>query len=85
MTDPQRSDVVHTDAGLLHVSEVEEGADNPVLHHLSVYKTRALMLDESRVEQRARDLHAANSYAEWESLSETDRELWRHMARLELC
>ena len=42
-------------------------------------------LDLSRVERRARELHAATSYAEWGSLSDTDQELWRHMARLDLC
>jgi hypothetical protein len=85
MTEPSGPDVVHTDSGLLHLSEEEQASDNPVLHHLSVYKTRARMLSDLRVEQKARELHAANSYAEWETLADGDQELWRHMARLELC
>ncbi|MGY1617227.1 hypothetical protein ACI797_10855 [Geodermatophilus sp. SYSU D00691] len=69
MTDPQQRDEGH----------------NPVVHHVSVYKTRARMLDEKRVDRRARQLQEANSYDDWDGLSEGDKELWRHMARLELC
>jgi hypothetical protein len=87
MTDPRQPDVVQTASGLLHVSEVEEErvSDNPVIHHISVYRTRARMMSDARVEQRAREMHAASSYTEWDSLSDTDQELWRHMARIELC
>ncbi|WP_448626625.1 hypothetical protein [Geodermatophilus sp. URMC 64] len=87
MTDPRQPDVVQTNSGFLHLSEVEEPqvSANPVIHHMSVYKTRARMMSDSRVEQRAREMHAASSYTEWESLSDTDQELWRHMARVELC
>jgi hypothetical protein len=87
MTDDRhRSDVVQTATGFLHVSEVDEErvSANPVVHHMSVYKTRARMMDESRVEQKARQLQAASSYADWSGLSDDDKELWRHMARLEL-
>jgi hypothetical protein len=85
MTDPNASDVVQTSNGLLHLSETEKASANPVVHHLSVYKTRARMLSDDRVEKKARDLHAANSYTDWDALSNDDKELWRHMARLELC
>ena len=87
MTDPRhRSEVVQTTTGFLQVSQVDEElvSDNPVVHHLSVYKTRARMVDESRVEQKARQLHASSSYADWDGLSDDDKELWRHMARLEM-
>jgi hypothetical protein len=84
MTDPSRPEVVQTDTGFLQVSAEEQVSDNPVVHHVAVYKTRARMVDEARVERRAQELHAASSYAEWESLSQTDQELWRHMARLDL-
>jgi hypothetical protein len=85
MTDPSRPDVVQTDNGLLQVSQVDGEATNPVVHHLSVFKTRARMLSDASVERKARELHAANSYTDWEGLSDGDKELWRHMARLELC
>jgi hypothetical protein len=85
MIDNSSASVVETSNGLLQVSEEEKGSANPVIHHLSVYKTRARMLSDGRVEQKARELQAANSYADWAGLSENDRELWRHMARLELC
>ena len=85
MIDRSGADVVQTSSGLLQVSEEERGSDNPVIHHLSVYKTRARMLNDGRVEKKARELQAANSYADWAGLSEDDKELWRHMARLELC
>ncbi|NYJ05029.1 hypothetical protein [Petropleomorpha daqingensis] len=79
------ANVVQTSNGLLQVSEEEKGSANPVIHHLSVYKTRARMLSDDRVEKKARELHAANSYTDWAALSDDDKELWRHMARLELC
>ena len=82
MTDPN---VLHTSNGLLQVTEGEKTSANPVIHHLSVYKTRARMLSDDRVEKKARDLQAANSYSDWNTLSDDDKELWRHMARLELC
>jgi hypothetical protein len=85
MTDHSAREVVQTDNGLLHLSEQERTPENPVVHHLSIYKTRARMLSDVRVEHKAKQLHAANSYTEWDGLSDDDKELWRHMARLELC
>jgi hypothetical protein len=41
-------------------------------------------LHEDLVERHARELHARASYDCWNGLSETDQELWRHMARLDL-
>jgi hypothetical protein len=84
MFDHSGADVVETSNGLLQVYEEEKGSANPVIHHLSVYKTRARLLSDGRVEKKARELHAANSYADWDGLSDDDKELWRHMARLEL-
>ena len=85
MSDQGAANVVQTSNGLLQVSEQEKASANPVVHHLSVYKTRARMLSDVRVEKKAQQLHAANSYTEWDGLSDGDKELWRHMARLELC
>jgi len=87
MTEPRpRSEVVQTTGGFLQVSQMDDErvSDNPVVHHLSVYKTRARMVDGTRVELKARQLQAASSYADWDGLSDDDKELWRHMARLEL-
>jgi len=36
------------------------------------------------VERHARELHARASYDCWNSLGDSDQELWRHMARLDL-
>ncbi|WP_369137284.1 hypothetical protein [Modestobacter versicolor] len=36
------------------------------------------------VDRHARELHARASYDCWNGLSDTDQELWRHMARLDL-
>jgi len=83
--DRSSADVVQTSNGLLQLSEEEKASDNPVVHHLSVYKTRARMLSDERVDQKAREMQAANSYTDWDALSDDDKELWRHMARLELC
>ena len=85
MSDHSAAKVVQTSNGVLQLSEEEAGAANPVIHHLSVYKTRARMLSDDRVEKKAREMQAANSYADWAGLSEGDKELWRHMARLDLC
>ena len=85
MTDPSASSVVHTSNGLLHLSDEPTASANPVVHHVSVYRTRARMLGDGRVEKKARELHAANSYTDWGALSDGDKELWRHMARLDLC
>lgn len=71
--------------GSAHVSQDGRGAANPVVHHLSVLKTRARMLDAGQVERKAQQLLAANSFDDWDDLSDSDRELWLHMARLDLC
>ncbi|WP_040337613.1 hypothetical protein [Candidatus Blastococcus massiliensis] len=84
MTQPERDDVQHVPGGFAHISEEEQVGGNPVVHHLAVYKTRARMIDDSRVERRARELQAASSFDDWDGLSGDDRELWRHMARLDL-
>lgn len=87
MDQPQQDDVRQLSGGFVHLSEEQQDqvSENPVVHHLSVYKTRALMLDSARVEREAQQLQAANSYDDWADLSDDDKELWRHMARLELC
>jgi hypothetical protein len=85
LTDHSAPDVVQTSNGLLHLSETENGTVNPVVQHLSVYRTRARRLSDDRVEKKARELQAAGSYTDWDGLSDHDKELWRHMARLELC
>ena len=41
-------------------------------------------LHDDLVERHARELHARASYDCWNGLSDTDQELWRHMARLDL-
>ena len=85
MNHAEPDDVRQVPGGFAHISEEEEQvAVNPVVHHLSVYKTRARMVDDSRIERRAKDMQAANSYDDWDGLSDDDKELWRHMARLEL-
>jgi hypothetical protein len=85
MTDQGASSVVQTSNGVLHLSEEEDAAANPVVQHVSIYRTRARTLGDGRVENRARELQAASSYIAWDGLSDDDKELWRHMARLELC
>jgi hypothetical protein len=41
-------------------------------------------LHDDLVERHARELHSRASYDCWNGLSDTDQELWRHMARLDL-
>jgi hypothetical protein len=82
----QHDDVRQLPGGVAHLSEGQQEpvSANPVVHHVAVYKTRARMLDESRVEREARKLQSASSYDDWDGLTDDDRELWRHMARLQL-
>ena len=63
MIDPSASNVVHTSNGLLQLSEEEKASANPVVHHLSVYKTRARMRSDARVEKKARELHTPTGTA----------------------
>lgn len=85
MNQPQRDDVRQLPGGVARFSEEEQQVDdNPVVHHVAVFQTRARMLDDSRVERRARELQAANSFDDWDGLPTDDQELWRHMARLDL-
>ena len=85
MTHAHQHDVRQFPYGFIGPSEELRQGDNPVVHHLAVFKTRARMLDDSRVERKAQELQAASSYDDWDGLSDEDQELWRHMARLELC
>ena len=82
---PQHPDEQQVPGGIVAITHGDQEHDNPVVHHLSVFKTRARMLSDSRVESKAQQLQAASSYDDWESLSDTDKELWRHMARVDLC
>ena len=85
VTDQQHHDVQQIPGGFITVAQQDQEHDNPVVHHLSVFKTRARILGDSRVEAKAQQLQAANSYDDWEGLSDADKELWRHMARLDPC
>jgi hypothetical protein len=82
---PQHPDEQQVPGGIVAITQEDQKHDNPVVHHLSVFKTRARMLGDSRVEAKAQQLQAASSYDDWEGLSDADKELWRHMARLDLC
>lgn len=84
MNEAERNDVRQVPGGFAQISQ-EQVDRNPVVHHVAVFKTRARLVDDSRVERKARELQAANSFDDWDGLSENDQELWRHMARLELC
>ncbi|TKJ23395.1 hypothetical protein [Blastococcus sp. CCUG 61487] len=84
MTRPRPDHARQLPGGFAEISEEEQEDPNPVIQHLAVFKTRARMVDDSRVENRAREMHAANSFEDWDHLSSDDQELWRHMARLDL-
>ncbi len=58
---------------------------NPVAATIQSYraKTRG-WLDDGTVEWQAKRLHAESSFTPWERLSETDKEVWYYLARLEL-
>jgi hypothetical protein len=63
----------------------DEERVNPVAFAIHSYKDRTRgKLAEGMVERRAQELHAEDSFAPWSSLTEVDKELWCHMARVEL-
>ena len=56
-----------------------------VSHTVVAYAARVrYRVSDEAVEQRAQQMHAASSYDCWNSLSDRDQELWRHMARMDL-
>ena len=58
---------------------------NPVAATISSYKEKTRgRIAEDMVVRRAMKLHADSSFASWDSISEVDRELWCHLARMEL-
>lgn len=64
---------------------VEEQWVNPVAFTIQAYRDRTRgRLSEDSIEWRAKRLHAENSFAEWDKLTELDKELWCHMARVQL-
>ena len=85
MANSQHHDFQEVPGGIVALTQQDQEPDNPVVHHLSVFKTRARMLDDRRIEAKAQQLQAASSYDDWKDLSDADKELWRHMARLDLC
>ncbi len=81
-------------AAALRQQQAESGADdpaaagsgvNPVAATIQSYraKTRG-WLDDGTVEWQAKRLHAESSFASWEQLTEVDKELWYHLARVKL-
>jgi hypothetical protein len=71
-------------ASPLVISEDDERV-NPVAFTIQQCKDRTRgKLAEGMVERRAKELHADSSFAPWTGLSEVDKELWCHLARLEL-
>lgn len=64
---------------------VEEEWVNPVGFTIQAYRARTQgRLNEEMIEWRAKELQADSSFAAWDGLSELDKELWCHMARVQL-
>jgi hypothetical protein len=56
---------------------------NPVAASFKLTETRArTVFSKPAIESRARRLHAENSYDDWARLPETERDLYRHLARI---
>ena len=72
----------HGPVALAELSERSHG--NPVAASIELAEVRTRgWIAESSVESRARQLHADNSFASWEKLPDTEKRLWRHLARVE--
>lgn len=67
---------------LAELSESTRG--NPIAASIELAEARTRgRIAETSVEARARRLHAENSFASWDKLPESDKRLWRHLARVE--
>jgi hypothetical protein len=61
------------------------GLSGPISHTILDYANRMrYRVNDDLVERHAREMQARSSYDCWNSLSDRDQELWRHMARLDL-
>ena len=57
---------------------------NPIAASIELAEARTQgRIAESSVQARARQLHAENSFASWDKLPESEKRLWRHLARVE--
>jgi hypothetical protein len=63
----------------------EDRPVNPVAYSIASAKDRSRgWLPDDVVDRRAKKLHAESSFASWASLADEDKELWRHLARVQL-
>lgn len=67
---------------LAELSESTRG--NPIAASIELAEARTHgRISESSVQARAWQLHAENSFASWDKLPESEKRLWRHLARVE--
>jgi hypothetical protein len=72
----------HGAAELAELAESTRG--NPIAASIQLAEARTRgRIAESSVQNRARQLHAENSYASWDRLPESEKRLWQHLARVE--
>ena len=72
----------HSAAAVTELSEATSG--NPIALSIQLAEARTQgRIAESSVQARARTLHAENSFASWDALTDTEKRLWRHLARVE--
>lgn len=63
----------------------EDQPVNPVAYSIVSFKDRSRgWLPDDVVDRRAMKLHAESSYVSWANLDQKDKELWRHLARVQL-
>ena len=63
----------------------EDHPVNPVAYSIASFKDRSRgWLPDDLVDRRAKKLHADSSFAPWASLDDKEKELWRHLARVQL-
>lgn len=67
------------------IVELSEDDVNPVAYSIASFKDRSRgWLPDDVVDRRAKKLHAESSFASWATLDDKDKELWRHLARVQL-
>ena len=63
----------------------EDQPVNPVAYSIVSFKDRSRgWLPDDVVDRRAKKLHAESSFASWSTLEGKEKELWRHLARVQL-
>lgn len=71
---------------IVTVAELDEDEHvNPVAASMQITEVRTRgRISGTAIEMRARELFSENSYASWDAQTASEKELYRHLARIDL-